>query len=130
MLPSQRQILGYAPTCSLDPPALGPYTRWRVQRDASEAAGTSRSPDPPIVVSGRRRARLSVASAPTLQMRLELPQQRIDGEADDADRDHAGNHDRGADAGLTLHQHISDAARSDDQFGANERLPAQAGAHA
>ena len=63
-------------------------------------------------------------------MRLELPQQRIDGEADDADRDHAGHHDRGADAGLTLDQHISDAARSDDQFGPNERLPAQAGTHA
>src|SRR5437660_383728 len=39
MLPSQRQIFEYAPTCSLDPRALGPYTRWRVQRDASEAAG-------------------------------------------------------------------------------------------
>src|SRR5436190_2199050 len=70
---------------------------------------------------------VGLEAAPRFDQLLNAPQRDVDQQPDHADRDHSAHHGRGRHGGLALDHQVADAARRDDQFGADQRLPAEPG---
>src|SRR5262249_12695046 len=112
-----------------DGPTIATNSRSATVRSTRSRAGTPTPLRPNVLVTPSKRI---TAMAPSRQSvpahgGFERAQREIDRETDEADRHHGAHHGRGRDVELRLHHHVADAGRGDDQLGADQRLPAQAG---